>query len=474
MDGKEVLVVDLDGTLLKSDMLYESFWSAFSRDWRCTYQSFVALGHGKAALKDYLRGASDIDVRSLPYDQDVIAYIGAHRQQGGRTVLATASNQRLAEEIAEYLQIFDEVHGSDEATNLKGAAKAAFLVERFGAGGFCYMGDAEADLPVWQAAGRVVTVNAPAPLRQKAENLGKPHEHLTTWQKSIVPYIQELRPHQWLKNILVFLPMLAAQQLDSATWISSILAFVAFSMIASSVYVLNDLVDLAADRAHPRKRLRPLASGALPIARGGVLALALLAAGAVLASFLGGMFLLTLLAYYLLTTAYSLKLKRKTVVDICVLAGLYTMRIIAGGIATGIDLSVWLLAFSIFFFLSLAAIKRQAELVDMVQRGAMEARGRGYHVEDLPIISMVALAAGYVSVLVLALYLNSPSVLQLYAYPTALWGICCVLLYWLTRMVLTTHRGLMHDDPVVFAAKDRVSQICLIVIIGSAALGTFL
>ncbi|WP_319826598.1 UbiA family prenyltransferase [Thalassovita sp.] len=474
MDGKEVLIVDLDGTLLKSDMLFESFWSALGRDWRCAIRSVATLVRGKAALKEYLRGAADLDVRGLPYDDDVIAYVRAYRQQGGHTALVTASNQSLAAQIAEHLQIFDEVHGSDAVTNLKGPAKASFLVERFGAGAFCYMGDAEADLPVWNVAGRVVTVNAPRSLRKKAENLGKPFEHLETREKSIAPYVQELRPHQWLKNILVFLPMLAAHRLDSATWISSILAFIAFSLIASSVYVLNDLLDLTADRAHPRKRQRPLASGALPIAHGGVLAAVLLVAGALLASFLGGMFLLTLTGYYLLTTAYSLKLKRKTVVDICILAGLYTMRIIAGGVATGIDLSVWLLAFSIFFFLSLAAIKRQAELVDMAQRGAIEARGRGYHVEDLPIISMVALAAGYVSVLVLALYLNSPSVVQLYVYPTALWGICCILLYWLTRMVLMTHRGFMHDDPVVYAAKDTVSQVCLVVIVAAAAAGALL
>ncbi len=474
MDDKVVLVVDLDGTLLKSDMLFESFWSTFGRDWRCVGRSLVALGHGKASLKDYLSVASKVDVTTLPYDDDVIAYIRAYRQQGGRTSLVTASNQKLAEQIAGHLQIFDEVHGSDQTTNLKGSAKASFLVDRFGKGAYAYMGDATADLPVWEASGAVVTVNARASLRGKAENLGKPTEHLGTMARSASPYVQELRPHQWLKNILVFLPMLAARQFDAQTILNSALAFMAFSLIASSVYVLNDLLDLNADRAHPRKRMRPLASGAMPIAHGGILALALLVCGALLASLLGWVFLMTLAAYYLLTTAYSVVLKRKIVVDICVLAGLYTMRLIAGGVATGIELSVWLLAFSIFFFLSLAAIKRQAELVDMANRGALQAKGRGYHVEDLPIITMVGLAAGYVSVLVMALYLNAPSVVELYAYPPALWGICCVLLYWITRMVLMTHRGCMHDDPVVFAAKDRGSLVCLFAIVAFATLGAFL
>ena len=240
------------------------------------------------------------------------------------------------------------------------------------------------------------------------------------------------------------------------------------------MYVLNDLLDLNADRAHPRKRLRPFASGAVPIAHGSVLALGLLTAGTVIAALLGWTFLLTLAAYYVLTTAYSLWLKRKIIIDICILAGLYTMRILAGGVATGVELSVWLFAFSIFFFFSLAAVKRQAELVDMAERGTLTAKGRGYHVEDLPIISMVGLAAGYISVLVMALYVNSPAVRELYALPDALWGICCVLLYWLTRMVLLTHRGSMHDDPVVFAAKDRVSQVCFVVMLAFAVGGALL
>ena len=193
-----------------------------------------------------------------------------------------------------------------------------------------------------------------------------------------------------------------------------------------------------------------------------------------MAVFLGWVFLLTLGAYFLLTTAYSLILKRRVVLDICVLAGLYTMRIVAGSVASGIEMSVWLLAFSIFFFLSLAAVKRQAELVDLTKRRVETAEGRGYRLEDLPIVSIVGMAAGYSSVVVLALYINSPAVQQLYSFPVMLWGICCVLLYWLTRMVLITNRGSMHDDPVVFATKDRVSQICFVVMVGFAATGALL
>jgi len=212
----------------------------------------------------------------------------------------------------------------------------------------------------------------------------------------------------------------------------------------------------------------------VPIAHGGFLALALLAAGMLLAALLSWMSLLTLAAYYVLTKLYSLYLKRKIILDICVLALLYTMRIVAGGVVTGIELSLWLLAFLIFFFFSLAAVKRQTELVDMAERGILTAKGRGYQVEDLPIISTVGLAAGYISVLVMALYLNSSAVRELYAVPNALWGICCVLLYWLTRMVLLTHRGLMHDDPIVFALKDRVSQGSFLLMLGFAIAGVLL
>ncbi len=469
-----MLVVDLDGTLLKSDMLHESFWSALSCNWRSPFRATRALRQGKAALKGYLRSEANIDVSTLPYDDAVLAYIRAYRKTGGRVALVTATNQALAEKIADHLQIFDEVHGSDDRINLKGPAKADFLVKRFGQGAFTYMGDTPADLPVWRAARKIITLNAPASLRHQTDAMGKTVEHLTTKTRSARPYFMALRPHQWSKNTLIFLPMLAAHQFDMATLLKSVLAFIAFSLVASSVYILNDLLDLDADRAHPRKRTRPFASGDVPIADGSLMAFACLLAGALVAALLGGAFILTLAVYYMLTAAYSLALKRRIVLDISVLAGLYTMRIIAGSVATGIALSEWLLAFSIFFFLSLAAAKRQAELVDMVARGLPRTKGRGYHVRNLPIISVTGLVSGYLSVLVMALYVTSTAVKQLYSAPYALWGICGVLFFWLTRTALITRRGAMHDDPVVFAITDRTSQICFVVILGFATLGVVL
>jgi len=466
-----IVVVDLDGTLLRSDILWETFWSALGRN---PFHATMALLSGRAALKRYLAQTSRLDETSLPYDPDVIAYIQAWRDKGGRTALVTASDQSIADRVAAHLGLFDEVHGSDGRLNLKGKAKAAFLVDRFGSDGFAYVGDARADVPVWAQSSKAITVNASQSLKGRAESLGKPVEHLSTTTRSIRPFIKALRPNQWLKNALVFLPMLAAHQLDSQTVLRSFAAFVAFCLVASSVYVLNDLLDLGSDRAHPRKRLRPFASGSIPIAHGSWMALLTVVAGMSLSALLGWRFLLVMLGYYALTAAYSLYLKRRIVMDICVLTGLYTIRIVAGGVATGIPLSVWLLAFSIFFFFSLAAVKRQAELVDMAERGQLSASGRGYHVDDVGIMSMIALGSGYVSVLVMALYINSPVILSLYKFPPALWGICCVLLYWITRTVMITHRGSMHYDPVVFAAKDRISWICLLLILVFALVGALL
>ncbi len=460
----ETLVVDLDGTLLRSDILYETFWSSIAHDWRSPFLASMALFKGRAALKRYLALSARLEITTLPYDADVIAYIKAWKADGGRTALVTASDQTIAQAIAEHLELFDEVHGSDGTRNLKGKEKAAFLQERFGTAEFAYMADAPADLAVWKQAAMAITINASKSLRREAELVATNVEHLSTTSNSAKPYVMALRPHQWLKNTLVFTPMLAAHQLDVGTMSLALLAFISFSLIASSVYVLNDLFDLTADRAHPRKRNRPFASGSIPISRGVWMAGTLVLLGTVFALSVGPVFFLLMLGYYLLTTAYSLYLKRQMIIDICVLACLYTIRIIVGGVATDIPLSIWLLAFSIFFFFSLAAIKRQAELVDNTKRGQLEATGRGYHVDDLPIISMIGIGAGYVSVLVMALYVNSPNVIELYTAPNALWGICAILLFWITRAVMVAHRGNMNDDPVIYATKDRMSQACFVVI----------
>ena len=463
-DGK-ILVVDLDGTLLRSDMLFESFWSAFGNNWRVLFSSLPAMARGRASLKHHLARAALIDAAALPYDDRVLAYIERWREDGGQAVLVTGSDQKFADQISSHLGIFDEAHGSDGERNLTSELKAEFVVQRYGEEKFAYIGDAVADLPVWNRAAKAITVNARASLRLKAENACAACEHLVTQVRPKVAYLKALRPHQWLKNTLVSVPMLAAHQLTGNTLFSAAAAFICFSLVASGIYIFNDLVDLSADRTHPHKRYRPFAAGDIPLFHGTWMGIGLLASGVSLSALMGSTFLLLILGYLVFTISYTLHFKHHIVIDICVLAGLYAARVFAGGVATEIELSDWLLPFSASIFLSLAAVKRQAELVDITARGQLSAKGRGYHAGDLPIISMVAIGAGYMSVLLMALYVSSPAVAGLYDHPEALWGVSAVVLFWVTRLVLIAHRGSMHDDPIIFATRDNVSWVCLITIL---------
>ncbi|MBL0373699.1 UbiA family prenyltransferase [Rhizobium sp. KVB221] len=469
------MVVDLDGTLTRTDLLFETFWSALSKQQLSVVPIAArSLIEGRAALKRNLAKLGPIDVTHLPYNDAVVDHVRQWRDSGGRTALVTASDQTLADAVAAHLGLFDEVHGSNGSRNLKGPEKAAFLAERYGEFRFTYIGDAEDDIDVWRIAKAAVTVDLPPGRRVRVDALVKDAEHLTTRASRGAALLKALRPHQWMKNVLIFLPMAAAHQFDAITLGRTILAFVAFSVIASSVYLLNDLVDLGPDRLHPRKRHRPFASGALPLATGTVLAPGLMAVGMIISLLLGPLFFGVMVCYYAVTTAYSFKLKRLLIVDICALACLYTLRIVAGGVAPSITLSMWLLAFSMFFFFSLAAMKRQAELISGVAAGELTAHGRRYEVGDMPLMASMAVSSGYVAILVLALYLQSDSVHVLYANPLPLWGICLVLFYWISRMVMITHRGLMHDDPVVFAARDRISHACGALVFALALAGTIL
>ena len=455
--ANEMLVVNLDGTLIRTDLKSEAFWSFMAGSWKPPI--------GETNDRHDPAKSGRIDVGSLPYNEEVLAFVQRWRMDGGGTALVTTSDQALAEQIADHLGIFDEVHGSADQINLNRRERAQFLEDRFGRRGFAYMGGAAADLPVWKIASRSITVDMPDTLRARVDALGPGAQHLVTAHDFLGwSYLRALRTHQWLKNMLVFVPMLAAHNLTVETVWHSLLAFTAFSLVASSVYVVNDLLDLAADRAHPRKRNRPFASGSIPNADGAWLALLLLLGGLAFALPLGRDFILVMLAYYAVTLAYSLYIKRQIIADICTLAGLYTLRIVAGGVATGIPLSVWLLAFALFIFFALASVKRQAELVDSIAANAVQIYGRGYQASDLPLVASMATASGYVSVLVLALYVNSPDVQDLYSSPSALWGICFVLLYWISRMVMVTQRGMMHDDPLVYAVKDPISLACFILV----------
>jgi 4-hydroxybenzoate polyprenyltransferase len=429
----------------------------------------LGLGQGRAAFKARLARATCVPGEGLPLNPEVIAEIMSARYAGRRIALVTASNRRQAEAVAVATGLFDEVHATDGDLNLKGAAKARFLQGRFGTKRYDYIGDSFADLPVWAGAREAITVAAGVRLRKAVEATNPTVRHLAPPKHRGLSMLRAIRPHQWSKNLLLFVPMLVAHEPQPLLTVVS--GFISFCLMASAVYVLNDLLDLQADRAHPRKRLRPFASGELPASLGLLMATALLS-GALMAGLLtrSPAFLGIMLLYLAATFAYSLWLKRKLLLDVLSLAGLYTVRIIAGGAAAGIVLSPWLLGLSMFLFLSLAAVKRQAELMDQMTTGRGSA-GRAYTVEDLPILRGMALASAHAAVLVMALYISSDTVQAIYARPWLLWLVCPLLLYWTLRMVMTAHRGKMTDDPIVFAARDRTSLIvvALTVIVAVAA-----
>jgi 4-hydroxybenzoate polyprenyltransferase/phosphoserine phosphatase len=473
MSDTSVLVVDLDGTLVHTDTLVESFWAALSAKPWAALKATGALLCGRAALKAKLADIGALDVAVLPYNSAVLDFIAAWRAGGGKTALVTAADQRVASQVADHLGLFDEAHGSDGERNLKGQAKVAFVIERFGSRGFDYIGDSEADMPVWQLARRAVAVAPSARLAVRLGALAEPPTLLEGPHTGSKDVLNALRPHQWLKNLLIFVPLIAAHAGRLDSWLLAGLGVLAFSFVASSAYLLNDLLDLAADRHHPRKKRRPLAAGRVSSVAASLMAVILLALGAAVAVLTGvAAFFYILALYYALTVFYSLVLKRRLIVDICALAGLYTVRVLAGGAVAGIHLSEWLLAFSMFIFLSLAAMKRQAELIGNAGEGQPGAKGRAYQVEDLPIVASIAIAAGYMAVLVLALYINSPEVQQLYRDPAVLWGGCPILLYWVSRMAMVTHRGKMRDDPLLFVLRDPVGLLCIAGILLVALLGS--
>ncbi len=465
-----VLAVDLDGTLLRSDLLYDSFFDLLSRDALAAITAFGALKQGKAALKSALAEQAAIDFSLLPYERAVLDLVAKARAAGRKTVLISASDQRLAQGVADHLGIFDDVHGSAAGANLSGPAKADFLAERFGEKRFDYVGDAAVDAAVWRRARHAVTAGAGARTRALADAADPGAAHLAPRSagEDARALFRAMRPHQWVKNLLVFLPPLAAHVINVGVVWNAVFALIAFCLVASSVYLLNDLLDLQSDRAHGTKNARPFASGDARLSHGVVAAPALLVAGFGVAVAMGQRdFLAVLGTYWLLTLAYSLWLKRRLVIDILALAALYTLRVIGGGAATGIVLSPWLFAFSIFLFLSLAATKRQAELVNGVRRGLTELNGRAYRADDLPIVAMFATSAGYMAVMVMALFVSGErvrkvhqSTIAVYNSPLILWLICPILLFWVSRIVMLTHRGRMNEDPVMFAIRDPVSLAC--------------
>lgn len=463
---KPPLCVDLDGTLIKTDLLWESLLVLLKQNPLLAILLPWWLLKGKAHLKHEIARRVTLDPSTLPYDQELVEFLSNERRAGRELMLATASHTSYAQAVATHLGLFDErVYGSDRSVNLKGPRKVALLVERYGARRFAYAGNSTADFPVWAQASEAIVVNASAAVVSRARTLttvSRVFSTPVTWVKQVA---KALRVHQWAKNVLVFVPVLASHQLTHGRLLLQAgLAFFSFSLCASSVYIVNDCLDLESDRRHPRKRHRPFASGSLSIPFGLAMAAACLFGGILLAFALPRLFWLVLAGYVMLTTAYSLYLKQFVLLDVIILAQLYTVRVYGGGAATGVPPSHWLLTFSLFLFLSLALVKRFTELRLMSQAEGEGLPGRGYWVTDVEHVSSIGTASGLLAVLVLALYISSKEVLLLYTHADVLWLVCPVMLYWISRVWMLAYRNRMDDDPVVFAVKDPKSYAMAAVI----------
>lgn len=454
------LVVDLDGTLIHADMLHESVMRLLKDKPHLVLAIPFWLFRGKAFLKQKLASHVDVDIASLPFNQKLIDWLQSQKELGRNLVLCTATDMSIAKMIADHLKLFHEVIASDGTQNLAGKNKANALVAKYGENGFDYVGNSSVDLLVWEKSKQGVVVNGSSRLVKQADVLTKIEHVISKTKNDLKTWVKVFRLHQWIKNVLIFVPIFAAHQvITEELWSNLGFAFLSFSLCASSVYVANDLLDLDSDRAHPRKRSRPFASGQIPIWVGAILAPILIFSSFAMAQHVGGSFLPWLSVYLGLTCAYSWVLKRLVLVDCLTLAVLYTLRIVAGAAAVSVPLSFWLLAFSIFLFLSLAFIKRYAELQAHPVGDAKKVHGRGYYFADTTLVQQLGVTSGYAAILVLALYLNSENVIKLYRTPEIIWGAVPLMLLWISWMWLKAHRGVMHDDPIVFAIKDKVSVL---------------
>ncbi len=456
------LAVDLDGTLVKTDLLIEAVMQ-LAKEQPLKLLAFpLWLARGKAAFKDEVFSRVEINVEALPYNLPFLEYLSGEHARGRTLVLCTASPSGVAQKVAAHVGLFDGVMASDANLNLSGKNKAQALVKQFGAKRFSYAGNDDVDLEVWREAGEALVVNPSPGLTRKVEAIC-PVEAVYDDKKSLLKLmLRAMRVHQWAKNVLIFAPLLFAHKfLDVSALLRALVAFFAFTFTSSSVYLLNDLLDLESDRRHVEKRRRPFASGDLALKYGIFATPLLFLAGMGIAAAFSPLFLAVLLGYYVVTLAYSLRLKEVALADVMILAFLYAWRVFAGAVANDIKLSAWFLAFFGFIFFSLALMKRASELILTVKQNGKENSRRGYRVEDLNQLVSFGSSSGYLAVLVLALYGNSPQVIGLYRRPQILWLVCPLLLYWISRMWLKAHRGEMHSDPLVFALKDRVSYIII-------------
>ena len=483
--ANEPLCVDLDGTLVKSDTLLDTVIVLARQSPVSLLQFPKWIAQGKAAFKQKVSALAAIDVVHLPYNQPLLEYLRQQHAEGREIYLATGADTVLAERVAAHLGIFRGVLASDGSVNLTGHNKLAAFQERF-PGGFCYIGNARPDVPLLTHCIHPMVANPHAALRSGLRSAGiVPVRTFSDCSSPWKSWVKAIRLHQWAKNVLIFLPVLLAHVHAVGPMVATLLAFVSFGLAASATYIVNDLLDLEADRHHARKRRRPFAAGDLsPIVGVATVVLFALLSLAIALSIRQtvsalspdfpvhgqGQFLEWLAIYALVTTAYSLRLKRMMLVDVITLSGLYTIRILAGSAASGVAVSPWLAAFSIFFFLSLAFVKRFSEVESLRLRteatGALLVKGRGYRIVDLEQLRSFGTSAGYASVVVFALYIGNEVSESLYPHHTRLWLLVPVLLLWISRLWLIASRGDLHEDPVIYAIMDKRSLLLGVIVVG--------
>ena len=457
-DATTPLIVDIDGTLVSGDLLIEGAARLIAASPLSLFALPFWLAGGRAALKRKIARAVALPLPTLVLNPAVLDEIAAARAAGRKVWLASASDELVAASLAEAVGAAGCL-ASDGHTNLAGRTKAAALVERFGEKGFDYIGNERRDLAVWKHARRAIGVNLPTRLVSEVRALDEEARFLPGLGGGPLDFFRALRPHQWVKNLLVFVPLVAAHETQAGLYLVAAGVFAALSACASGTYLLNDLLDLPHDRRHASKRHRPLPAGKVPLLPMMVLGAVLMAGGLAVAFGLSAGAGICVLLYLIVALAYSLSLKRKIFADVLTLGLLYMVRVLAGGVAVSVTLSPWFLTFFIFCFLALAIVKRQTELHALHESAQPWAGGRAYHAGDLPTMTALGAASAFASVVVLALYIQNPEVRELYAHPEFLWLICLLLIYWSGRMTLLANRGAVDDDPVVFAMRDRTSWL---------------
>ena len=467
-DGKNdlPLCVDLDGTLLKTDTLFESVACALRDGQTMIRLPFWLLG-GKSRFKAKLSEHIKPNPALLPYNEFVLKHLHAEKKKGRYLILVTAANQSIARAINAHIGLFDEIIASSATRNLRGKEKADVLAERFGLRQFDYIGNDSTDLHVFRVARKGLLVNPSKHIEKRARTIDSTECLLANRPSDYKSIIKTIRPYQWVKNLLIFVPIVTSSSFgDLVAWRNAVVMFLAFCATSSGIYVINDIFDLEADRLHPDKRQRPFAGGSLPLVYGFVLFPILMATGIALAFATSQPFFVP--GYAVISIAYTAKLKQVPLVDLFVLASLYTIRLFAGGEVTGYKVSLWLLAYSGFLFFSLAIIKRVAELKMILKASKKHSLRRGYEIQDIDLLQQMGISSSFVSSLVLALYTQSEMAQNTYRHPEVLWCTIPLLLFWQCRLWMSTSRNYMHSDPIVYAAKDWVSRLvglCLIVIL---------